>query len=42
MHDNPAMREEMGKIGVEKVKKFYSWSKIIPMWDKLIKNMVNE
>jgi len=39
MYDNPAMREEMGKVGVEKVKKLYTWDVVIPQWDKLIKEM---
>ena len=40
MYDYPAMREEMGRIGVEKVKKFYNWDVVIPEWDKLIKEML--
>ena len=39
MYDNPKMREEMGKIGVEKVKKHYSWDVIIPEWDRLVRRM---
>ena len=39
MKDNPAMRKEMGKIGVEKVKKYYNWDMVIKDWDKLIRRM---
>ena len=41
LYDNPLMREEMGKIGVEKVKKYYNWDTVIPQWDKLIGDMIN-
>ena len=40
MYDNPKMREEMGKIGREKVLKYYSWDVVIKEWDKLIKEIV--
>ena len=40
MKDNLVMRNEMGKIGLEKVKKFYDWDVVIPQWDKLIKEMI--
>jgi len=39
MYDNPAMREEMGKIGIEKVKKHYNWDTVIKDWDKLVREM---
>ena len=42
MHDNPAMREEMGKIGLEKMKKYYTWDVVIPEWDKLVRKMTDE
>ena len=42
MYNNPKMRKEFGKNGKEKVDKYYSWDKVIPMWNKLIKEMVNE
>jgi len=42
MHDNPAMREEMGKIGLEKMKKYYTWDVVIPDWNKLVEKMCNE
>ena len=42
MHDNPKMREEMGKIGKEKIDKFYTWDVVISDWDKLIRRMTNE
>ena len=42
MKNNPTMRKEMGKIGVEKIKEFYNWDIVIPQWNDLIKKMVNE
>jgi len=42
LHSNPEKRKEMGKVGVEKVNKFYNWDVVIPQWDKLIKGMVGE
>ena len=42
LYDNPLMRDEMGKIGVEKVKKYYNWDTVILDWNKLIGKMTNE
>ena len=42
MYDSPAMREEMGRIGVEKIDKFYNWNTVIKDWDKLVRKMTNE
>ena len=42
MHDNPAMREEMGKIGIEKINKLYTWDVVNKDWDKLVRKMCDE
>jgi len=39
MYDNPKMREEMGKIGVEKTNRLYNWDIVIKQWDGLIRRM---
>jgi len=40
MYDSPKMREEMGRIGKEKIDKFYTWDVVIKDWDKLIRRMI--
>ncbi len=42
MYDNPKMREEMGKVGREKVLKFYDWRVVVKMWHELIEEMTND
>ena len=42
MYDSPTMREEMGRIGIEKIDKFYNWDTVIKDWDKLVRKMVDE
>ena len=42
MYNNQKMREEMGKIGREKVLKYYDWKVVIKEWDKLIRSITNE
>jgi len=42
LYQSKELREQYGKVGIEKVRKIYSWDVVIPMWDKLIKKMVDE
>jgi len=36
------LRARLGKTGVQKVKKLYSWDVVISQWDKLLKGMMDK
>ena len=39
LYENKILREQMGKVGKEKVLKNYSWNVVVPQWDILIKKI---
>jgi len=42
LYKDKALREHYGKIGREKVLKYYSWPVVIEQWDKRLTELVNE
>jgi glycosyltransferase involved in cell wall biosynthesis len=40
LYNNPKVREDLGKVGIEKVKKFYNWNSVGEEWNKLVKELV--
>ena len=40
-YQNRETIKQHGDIGVEKVKKYYSWDIVIPMWDKILTELIN-
>ena len=41
-YDNPELRKQHGKVGREKVLKYYSWDIVIHVWNDLINKMVDD
>lgn len=39
LYNNPKIREEYGKVGIEKVNKLYNWKTIGEEWNKLIEEL---
>jgi glycosyltransferase involved in cell wall biosynthesis len=40
LYDNPELRKQMGKIGREKVNKFYNWDIVGKQWCDLVEGAV--
>ena len=41
LYENEDLRKSLGKIGREKVLKYYNWDKVNPQWNNLINKMVD-
>jgi len=40
LYADKKLREELGKNGVRKIKKYYDWEVVHPQWQKLINQMM--
>ena len=41
LYDDPKLRKEFSKNGIEKVKKLYSWDVVIKQWEELLNKMTS-
>lgn len=40
LYNSPEIREQYGKVGIEKVNKLYNWDKVGDEWKKLVEELM--